>query len=108
MYVRLITFHVRPGTTTAHATAVYDALLAQMKDYPGFRGLSVFLNEDAAQAVSLSYWDDCACAVEAGAKSLPALMEQVRGLVDRAPEISGYEVARQEFVQGSGASGGAR
>ena len=96
MYVRLITFHVKPGVTTDRAAAVYDALFAQMRAYRGFRGMAGLMNDAAAQAVSLSYWQDEACAAEAGEKSLPVLMEQVHELVDRPPEISGYEVVRQD------------
>jgi heme-degrading monooxygenase HmoA len=98
MYVRLITFHVKPDVTRVHAAAVYEALSAEMRDYRGFQGMTVLMNEGAEQAVSLTYWQDQASATEAGAKSLPVMLEKVHELVDRPPEISGYELVRQEFL----------
>jgi heme-degrading monooxygenase HmoA len=97
MYVRLITFHTRPSATKDHATAVYHALMAEMKGYRGFQGMTVMVNEEARRAVSLTYWQDQECATEAGTKSLPALMDQVHELVDRPPEIAGYDVVGQEL-----------
>jgi hypothetical protein len=69
-----------------------------MQKCRGFRGMSALINEDSKQAVSLSYWEDQQCATEAGSKILPVLMERVHDLVDRPPEVFGYELARQEML----------
>jgi heme-degrading monooxygenase HmoA len=98
MYVRVITFHVRPDVTRNHASAVYDALLAQMRDLRGFQGMAALINEEARKAVSLTYWEDQESATAAGVMSLPIVMEKVQNLVDRPPEVSGYQIVRQDFL----------
>jgi hypothetical protein len=97
MYVRLITFHLKPEISREHADIVYDALIDVLRGCRGFEGMSGMINEESDLAVSLSYWRDQECASEAGARSLPLLIEQVHELVDRPPEITGYEVVRQDL-----------
>ena len=96
MYVRLITFHVRPWVAEAHATSVYEGMLNVMRTQRGFQGMSLLLNEHTREAISLSYWKDQTCAIEAGSSILPLLMERAAEFVDRPPEVAGFELVRQE------------
>jgi heme-degrading monooxygenase HmoA len=73
-----------------------NLLLSELRGYRGFQGLSVLINEAAHRAISLSYWQDEESAAEAGTRSLPLLMEISEPLIDRPPEISGYELLRHE------------
>ena len=97
MYVRLITFHLKPDVSNQDAAAVYDTLSALLKKQEGFQGMAGMINEETCQAVSLSFWQDQAAATEAGSRSLPALMENVQELVDRPLEISGYHLVSGEL-----------
>ena len=96
MYVRLITYHVKPWVTEAHASSIYDEMFSVMKPLAGFLGMTLLLNEDSRMAMSLSYWEDQDCATEAGPMILPLLMGRAETLVDRPPEVSGFDVVRQE------------
>lgn len=98
MYVRLITYHFKPDVTSADASMIYREMLDQMRDISGFMGLSLLINEDVRQAVSLSYWRDQESASEAGIAILPHLMDRANEFVDRPPEVSGFELVSQEMT----------
>ncbi len=98
MYVRLITYHFKPHVTVAEASTIYEEMLDQMCECSGFMGLSLLINEDVRQAVSLSYWRDQDCATDAGVATLPHLMERANEFVDRPPEVSGFQLVSQEMV----------
>ena len=96
MYVRLITYHVKPSVTGALASSIYDELLSVMKPLAGFQGMSLLLNEEARTAMSLSYWEDQDSATVAGPVILPLLMGRVESLVDRPPEVFGFDLVKHE------------
>jgi hypothetical protein len=98
MYVRLITYHTRPGVTAADARAVYSEMLRVMQPLPGFKWISLLLNEDTHQAISMSCWNDQACAAEAGTAILPLLMQRASAFVDRPPEVAGFELVEQALL----------
>lgn len=98
MYIRLITYHVKPWVTREHAMTIYEEMLNVMRSLPGFEGMSLLLNEDARNAVSLSYWRDQESATEAGTKILPLLMGRTVELVDRPPEVFGFDLVSQEML----------
>lgn len=77
---------------------LYDEMLGTMKSLPGFQGLSLLFNEDAHQAVSLSYWQDQEAATEAGVALLPHLMNETQVFVDRPPEVTGFELLNLDMV----------
>lgn len=97
MYVRMITYSIRPSVSLEQATIIYHEMLSFLQPLPGYRGLSLLLNEEAHQAVSLSYWQDQESATEAGSKVLPVLMGRTQELVDRPPEVAGYEIVDQNL-----------
>ena len=99
MYARLITYHVKPAVTEVHASSIYDEMLSIMKPLAGFLGMTLLLNEDSHLAMSLSYWEDQTCATEAGPTILPLLMGRAETLVDRPPEVSGFDVVRHESLR---------
>jgi hypothetical protein len=98
MYVRLITYHVKPGVTAADARAIYNEMLTVMQPLPGFKGISLLLNEDTHQAISMSCWNDQSCAAEAGTAILPLLMRRAAVFVDRPPEVAGFEMVEQALL----------
>jgi heme-degrading monooxygenase HmoA len=97
MYVRMITFHARADVTRDDAATIYQELFNSLRGYQGFEGMTALINEDNRQAISLTYWRDEQCAAEAGTASLPFLMEKVHGLIDRPPEVTGYEMIAHEL-----------
>ena len=97
MYVRMITYSIRPSVNIDIAETIYEQMRDFMQPLAGYQGLSLLINEGRREAVSLSYWQDQASAVEAGSKILPLLMERTRELVDRPPEVAGFDLVRQEL-----------
>ncbi len=98
MYVRMITYSLRPSVGTDIAETIYEQMRDFMQPLAGYQGISLLINEDQLEAVSLSYWQDQASAVEAGSKILPLLMERTEEFVDRPPEVSGFDLVRQDLA----------
>lgn len=90
MYVRMVTFHVKPHATRDDAERIYVHLMSELCECQGFRGLTALLNEESRQAISMSYWDNQEDAAAAGQKTLPLLMDEVHSLVDQPPDVNGY------------------
>ena len=100
MYVRVISYSFPPSVTVEQAEAIYGDMMKLTESLPGFQGLSLLINEETRQAISLSYWEDQASATEAGAVILPLLMERTKDLVSQPPEVTGFDLVRQTFVAG--------
>lgn len=100
MYMRMITYHVRPDIEHAQAEEVYEDIVRVLKEQEGFQGSALLLNEDVSMAISMTYWDDEACAGEAGERVLPILYARTQELSDGPPEISGYHVLDHQLMPG--------
>ena len=96
MYVRMISYSIQPSVSLGQAETIYEEMLDLMQPLSGYRGLSLLVNEERRQAISLSYWRDHASAIEAGSEILPLLMERTQDLVDGPPEVAGFDFVRQD------------
>ncbi len=92
MYVRMITYHMKPEVGRDVASSTYNEILDTVRKQNGFQGSALLLDEEARTAISLTYWLDEGCAGKAGENLLPILFERTTELSDRPPEITGYDV----------------
>lgn len=100
MYVRMITYHMKPDVTRDVATTTYNDILGTLREQNGFQGSALLLDEEARTAISLTYWLDEGCAGKAGERLLPTLFERTTDLSDRPPEITGYELVDHHLKGG--------
>lgn len=100
MYVRMITYHMKPDVSRDVVTTTYDNILGTLREQNGFQGSALLLDEDARTAISLTYWHDEGCAGKAGEQLLPTLFERTSDLSDRPPEITGYELIDHHLQSG--------
>ena len=92
MYVRMMTYHMKPDVERSAVTATYNEILGTLRQENGFQGSALLLDEAARTAISLTYWSDEACAGKAGENLLPTLFKRTTDLSERPPEITGYEL----------------
>lgn len=100
MYVRMITYHLKPDVSRKVVTTTYDDILGMMRDQNGFEGSALLLDEEARRVISLTYWLDEGCAGRAGEYLLPTLFERTTDLSDRPPQITGYELVDHDLKSG--------
>jgi hypothetical protein len=97
MYVRMISYSIRPSVNLEQAETIYEEMRDLMEPLSGYQGLSLLINDERRQAISLSYWQDQESATEAGSEVLPLLMERTQDLVDGPPEVAGFDFVRQDL-----------
>ncbi|MFE2285089.1 hypothetical protein ACFXDJ_13050 [Streptomyces sp. NPDC059443] len=58
MFVRLSTYQGSPVPPTGDPTANSEAIVQQVRDAPGFRGVYYLVDRASGKAVSLTLWED--------------------------------------------------
>ncbi|MFF3327477.1 hypothetical protein [Streptomyces sp. NPDC002889] len=58
MFVRLSTYQGSPVPAEGDLTANWEAILGQVREVPGFRGVYYLIDRASGKATSLTLWDD--------------------------------------------------
>ncbi|MFC4612616.1 hypothetical protein ACFO9E_33445 [Streptomyces maoxianensis] len=58
MFARLSTYQGSPVPTEGNLTANWEAILEQVQDVPGFRGVYYLVDRASGKATSLTLWED--------------------------------------------------
>ena len=92
MYLRVISFHLRPEIHHTEVMAIYGDFVSLLDGYQGLYGSACGLNKASGHAVSFLLWEDESRAAEAGKDLLPQLFECLQHAAGSPIEINGYEV----------------
>jgi len=90
-YVRNVDFQVKAGKNPEFLKVFNDDVLPMLKQQPGFRHELAMM--DGSHAVGISVWQDRASADTYHAKTYPEVLKKLTPMIERAPDIKGYELA---------------
>ncbi|MCX4585575.1 hypothetical protein [Streptomyces sp. NBC_01481] len=88
MFVRLSTYQGSPVPAQGDLTANWEAVLKDVREAPGFRGVYYLVDRASGKAKSLTLWDD--------EKTMYASEDQANRLRDQVAQREGQRVVSVE------------
>ena len=98
MYVRTLTFECRSDVGQRDIETVYHELIDVASRRDGFAGSTLMMSEDACRGMAMIFWRDQQAATDASDELVELLGSRIHDLLDHPPDIAGYLVLDDRFV----------
>lgn len=91
MYVRKVTFRLRPDTQTDYNQAFENQVLPLLRKQKGFQDEISLTNPGSVDAVSLSFWEHKNDAEAYNTAIYPEVLKMLAKTIDGTPRVHSFE-----------------
>ena len=97
MYARTVFLRLRPDTGARFAQIIEDEILPLLRTQNGFENQITLVAPDGRDVVAISIWDQKESAELYGSTAYPQVLQHLTNVVERTPDVRGYEVVNATF-----------
>jgi hypothetical protein len=92
MFVRNVTFHLKPNMAADYNRAFQNGILPLLRKEKGFKDGIALSNPDSAEAIAISLWENKVDAETYNTKVYPTVLKIVERMIDGTPNVKTFEV----------------
>ena len=97
MFARNVTCHVKPNMLSDYNRTIENQILPLLRKQKGFKEEVTLSNPGTPDAISISLWENKACADDYNTNTYPEVLRTLAKTIDGTPKVYTFETVNSTF-----------